>query len=152
MSAECLASSGVFTFSPRLSSVDAIPCVSREAAALRTSSISMPATKREDMRRPREELSAKWRIGWFRDKAIKAERNIGMSCMRRTRHFRTFKLVDRLPIENSVCDPRSKTQDAGSTSTRKTKIFEHRIVVRCNQKRAIYSRAAKRQAVPLHLI
>src|SRR5277367_3876082 len=79
MSAEWRASSGVATFSPRLSRVAVMPWEFTVSAAFKTSSISIPATKRDDIRRPIVEDSEKRRRAELRDKAIKVERRRGIA-------------------------------------------------------------------------
>jgi hypothetical protein len=64
--------------------VVAMPWLLTAAAAVSTSSTLVPATKREDIRPPRVESSAKWRSDEFRESAIRTERNMGMETAWRT--------------------------------------------------------------------
>ena len=68
------------------------------AAAFSTSSTLVPATKREDIRPPRVELSAKWRNDEFRESAINNERNMGMG----TVHSRTRLQGSSVVLENPL--------------------------------------------------
>src|ERR1700722_1931297 len=75
MSADFWASASVVTDSPRESRVAAIFSWLTRAQTARTSSTDMPATKRLDILRPREERSEKERRDLFCERAIKNERS-----------------------------------------------------------------------------
>src|ERR1700743_1499948 len=82
MSAEWRASSGVETFAPRRSRVEAMPERCRDSAEPRTSSRVMPATKREDILRPMADRSEKLRRVALRERAINVERKMGITSLK----------------------------------------------------------------------